>query len=147
HHPDLTGGDAHAASAATRQMAEINAAYEELRDPVRRRAAVERARAAQRSGASRASAGTAASGAERPDGTDGATARPRPGPPPPRPGRPVTARLDLSQTFTPRNQTTTNGHRPYRVTHMPPMRGEPVPPEPPRASDPTGPLRRGRSRH
>jgi hypothetical protein len=59
----------------------------------------------------------------------------------------VTARLDLSQTFTPRNQTTTNGHRPYRVTHTPPLRGEPVPPEPPRASDPTGPLRRARSRH
>src|SRR5262245_10623569 len=45
HHPDTTGGDAQAARAATRRMAEINAAYEELRDPVKRRAAADRERA------------------------------------------------------------------------------------------------------
>src|SRR4051812_4898056 len=62
HHPDLTGGDAAASQAATRQMAEINAAYEELRDPVRRRAAADKARGDERrAGRSGSDARTSAS--------------------------------------------------------------------------------------
>jgi curved DNA-binding protein CbpA len=147
HHPDLTGGDSQASRTATRQMAEINAAYEELRDPVRRRIAADRARATD------ASTGRRERWAEPgPGGSDAGPAtegRPsRSGPPRPRPGRPVTARVDMSDTFAPRNQTVGgNGHRPYRPANIPPLRSGPTPAEPPRASDPTGPLRRARIRH
>jgi hypothetical protein len=52
----------------------------------------------------------------------------------------------MSNLYQPRNQTRTNGHRPYTGT-APPLRSDPTPREPPRASDPTGPLRRSRVRH
>src|SRR5262245_12546956 len=118
HHPDTTGGDAQAARAATRRMAEINAAYEELRDPVKRRAAADRARAeAARAGrpfGGRPSAGDGADGATSASGAEGGGGAPRRGGPPrPRPARPVTARVDMSDLYQPRNQTRTNGHRPY----------------------------------
>jgi hypothetical protein len=110
HHPDRTAGDPVASRAATRRMAEINAAYEAL----------------------------------RPKGkvTPSAPVRPT-GPPRPRPTKPVTARVDTTATFRPRNATT-----------GPTMRHAPAPPpvverfdrEPPRASDPCGPLRRSRLR-
>ena len=154
HHPDLTGGDAHAARAATRQMAEINAAYEELRDPARRRVAAERERAARGRTGRAAGGAVPGAGEERgPAGPPGAGAAgggpaARPGPPRPRTGRPVTARLDTSDTFAPRNQTVGgSGRRTYRGAPVPPLRSEPIPAEPPRASDPTGPLRRARMRH
>jgi curved DNA-binding protein CbpA len=159
HHPDLTAGDAHAARLATRQMAEINAAYEELRDPVRRRAAALRARTGS---------GGRTGGPDRPDGrrpagdrfghdadgtgggtgpgSSGGSRSQRSGPPSPRTGRPVTAHLDTSQTFSPRNQTL-GGRRAFHSNGQPPLRAELVPPEPPRASDPTGPLSRARMRH
>jgi len=151
HHPDLTGGDAHASRAATRQMAEINAAYEELRDPARRRVAAERERAARGRTGHSATNGAASGGYgdRAPAGAPGpATGGPfaRPGPPRPRPGRPVTARLDTSDTYAPRNQTV-GGRRTWRASPVPPIRSEPVFAEPPRASDPTGPLRRARMRH
>jgi hypothetical protein len=54
----------------------------------------------------------------------------------------------MSGTFIARNQTVReNGHRPHRAANMPPLRSERSPAEPPRASDPTGPLRRSRIRH
>ncbi len=141
HHPDVIGNDAAAARLATRRMAEINAAYEELRDPDRRRAGRSGA-AGERSGPDGASSANGA----RPDGApaDGAT---RSGPPRPRPGRPVTARLDTSDTFTPRNQTIgrSNG-RAYGLAGQPPLRQDRQAREPLRASDPTGPLRRGQVR-
>jgi hypothetical protein len=60
----------------------------------------------------------------------------------------VTARLDTSDTFTPRNQTLGGGRaHAYRATIIPPLRAEPEPAEPPRASTPTGPLHRARARH
>jgi len=153
HHPDLTGGDAHASRAATRQMAEINAAYEELRDPARRRVAAERERAAWgRSGSSGTNKDASGVGDDRaPAGATGsATGGPiaRPGPPRPRTGRPVTARVDTSETYAPRNQTVGSaGRRTWRASPVPPIRSEPILAEPPRASDPTGPLRRARMRH
>jgi curved DNA-binding protein CbpA len=143
HHPDVTGGDAAASRAATRRMAAINAAYEELRDPGRRRAAADRAR----TGSTRTRRAEPA--AETADfGPDGAPRPTRAGPPPPRRGRPVTGRLDTTETFIPRNQTVReNGHRAVHATTALPLRADPTPAEPPRASDPTGPLRRSRIRH
>jgi hypothetical protein len=69
------------------------------------------------------------------------------GPPAPKPTRPVTARVDMSGVYQPRNQAV--GHAGTRT----PLRGHPpkavdvVGHEPPRASAPTGPTVRGRLRH
>ncbi|HEY6057121.1 MAG TPA: DnaJ domain-containing protein [Candidatus Limnocylindrales bacterium] len=133
HHPDLTAGDPAAAAVATRQMAEINAAYEELR---RRYADRWSGRSSDGNGATRGSPfgerGSARSG----------------GPPRPRPSRPVTGRVDTSDTFRPRNQTVGGAGpsvgRPHSTSPAP-SRSWRLDREPPRASDPTGPLRRGRS--
>jgi curved DNA-binding protein CbpA len=146
HHPDTTAGDAAAARAATRRMAEINAAYEELRDPVKRRAAADRARGHTGRPSSASSAGEDA-GRANGAGTNGATTG-RSGPPRPKPTRPVTARLDTSDTYAPRNQTVHNARRStYGGNAALPPRNGPEPREAPRASDPTGPLRRSRVRH
>ena len=82
HHPDLTPGDTQAARNATRRMAEINQAYEQLR--------------VGRPG--------------QPGQADGNGARRR-WPPPEKPSRPVTGRVDTTATFRPRNTTTGPAHR------------------------------------
>ena len=76
HHPDLATESPAAAQAATRRMAEINRAYEQLR-----------VRAAEAAGHS----------------TNGRRAT---WPPRDKPTRPVTGRVDTSATFRPRNTTT-----------------------------------------
>ncbi len=132
HHPDLTGDDPAASRVATRKMAEINDAY----------AALTRGTADDR----------VAEGPPADMGTDGRRRRGA-GPPPPRPTRPVTGRVDTTATYRPRNQTTpreTGGTYPPRgstLTGQPPLRGQRVRQEPPRASTPTGPLERGRLRN
>jgi curved DNA-binding protein CbpA len=132
HHPDLTGDDPAASRVATRKMAEINDAY----------AALTRGTADDRAG----------EGPSADMGTDGRRRRGA-GPPPPRPTRPVTGRVDTTATYRPRNQTTpreTGGTYPPRgstLTGQPPLRGQRVHQEPPRASTPTGPLERGRLRN
>ncbi len=136
HHPDLAAG-AVERRAATRRMAEINAAYAELRG-------------AATTGSRRPGAGAAAH--EAGAGTTaraGAAGPAQPGgPPPPPPTRPVTARFDTSDLLHPRNATTTprgNGYRHHpRGSRPPRARAEAA--EPPRASDPTGPLERLRGR-
>jgi curved DNA-binding protein CbpA len=129
-HPDLTGDDPAASRVATRRMAEINDAYAALtRD------------------ATRAGAGDGAD-----DGDGGAFAagspRRRGGPPRPKPTRPVTGRVDMSDTYRPRNQAVGNagGRSPLRG-HPPVARSGAGGREPPRASTPTGPLVRERVRH
>jgi curved DNA-binding protein CbpA len=128
-HPDLTGDDPAASRAATRRMAEINDAYAALtREPSKR--------------------GSAA----HDDGPDGAPFEPgrprrRGGPPPPKPTRPVTARVDTSGTYRARNQAVGNGARRSTLPGQPPLRYDSVRGEPPRASTPTGPLVRDRVRH
>ncbi len=152
HHPDLTVGDAAASRAATKQMAEINAAYEELRDPERRRAAA--ARAARPARPARAGGhddqrrrpGTPGNGGERPFEARSGRGNGAGGPPVSRPGRPVTARLDTTETFRPRNQTTTPRGRAAYPPGQAPLRSRSTDREPPRASDPTGPLHRARMR-
>jgi hypothetical protein len=148
HHPDVASGDPAVERRANRTMAEINAAYQELRDPVKRRAHREAAaRAARAEGRGDPMDGHAASG--RPtgswDGTDGYSSpsdRPE-WPPRPRTGRPVTARIDTSALLRPRNSTL------HPLDHSP-LPGLPPRPrsaedhEPPRASTPTGPMLRRR---
>jgi DnaJ domain/Exodeoxyribonuclease X-like C-terminal len=114
HHPDVAGSDAAASHAATRRMAEINRAYEQLR------------------------VGTPGTGGG--DGVDGAGRR-RAWPPRTKPTRPVTGRVDTSDTFRPRNATT--GHAAPLAGQAPP-KAERFDREPPRASEPNGPLARAR---
>jgi curved DNA-binding protein CbpA len=131
HHPDLTGKDPGTLRAATRRMAQINAAYERLRDgPEAKR---------RRAGEERTTERTEA------ESTDLSGRQRRGGPPPPKPTRPVTGRLDTSGTFRVRNRTTTpRGSGGHRSAEPPPNRPAAEDREPPRASDPTGPLRRAR---
>jgi curved DNA-binding protein CbpA len=133
HHPDVASGDPGVERRANRTMAEINAAYQELRDPARRRTHRE-----------------AAARAAHVDGFG--AAEPRADPvyhaPSDRPEwvtrpstRPVTARIDTSALLRPRNSTL------WPMDHSP-LPGLPPRPrsaegrEPPRASTPTGPTYR-----
>jgi curved DNA-binding protein CbpA len=125
HHPDLTGDDPGASRVATRLMAEINDAYEALR----------RADGERRAGI-RAAGGTPAGA-----GYEQEAPRRTGGPPRPKPSRPVTGRVDTTATFRARNTTTGAASR--LAGHPPRAKGRSQT-EPPRASDPTGPLQRGR---
>jgi curved DNA-binding protein CbpA len=137
HHPDLIGDDPAASRVATRQMAEINEAY----------AALTRDSEAAR----RRSAGADSGGPGTPDGrATGAGAR-RGGPPRPRPTRPVTARVDTTHTFRPRNVPLRSAEGRSASAHPLPGQAPPRSPqderEPPRASTPTGPMARSRLRN
>jgi DnaJ domain len=133
HHPDLIGDDPAASRVATRQMAEINEAY----------AALTRGGA----GAGRG-AGTARDGGRAGDGAPPPGAARRGGPPRPRPTRPVTGRVDTTETFRPRNQPLRgSAAAPVRPHRQPPLRVAKDDREPPRASTPTGPLARSRLRN
>lgn len=135
HHPDLIGDDPEASRVATRKMAEINEAYAAI----------------SRGGATAARAGTSAAGSES-TFEPGTAQQRRGGPPRPKPTRPVTRRLDLSGTVRPRNAPIRppgpNGEaaRSTTLTGQPPIRFAKHHREPPRASDPTGPLERARIR-
>jgi hypothetical protein len=134
HHPDLAS-DATSRREATRRMAEINAAYNELRGAAEPLPGRSRAGAAD--DARPGHAGRRGAGHEAPTG-----------PPPPPPTPPVTARFDTSDLLRPRNATTTphgDGYRHHpRGVRPPSARAEAA--EPPRASEPTGPLERLRAR-
>ncbi len=140
HHPDLTGDDPEAVRRATRRMAEINAAYAGLTragETIEGRSArAERpGRGAQGTGTGRGPFARATNGAHA---TDGAR---RGGPPPEPPTRPVTGRLDLSDTVRPRNQTVTPPGVRLPLTGHPPLRTSRATAEL-RASQPSGPLER-----
>lgn len=133
HHPDLTGDDPEASRVATREMAEINEAY-----------------ASMTRGNGRARPETGADRGSRVDFDDEPVRPRRAGPPRPRPTRPVTARLDLSGTVRPRNAPLRPADAANRATTLsghPPLRFATSDREPPRASDPTGPLERTRVRN
>jgi hypothetical protein len=134
HHPDLAA-DAEARRDANRRMAEINASYQALRSRYTGRAA--------RAGRDPAQAGGQAGENHVPQ-----AARPA-GPPPPPKTRPVTARVDTTDLFRPRNATTTpagGGYRHRPRPHVAHRRATWSEAEEPRASDPTGPLQRVRAR-
>jgi curved DNA-binding protein CbpA len=136
HHPDVASGDKTVQQGATRTMAEINAAYQELQDPEKRRLHRDAATRGPRNG--RESEGPF-DGHARPYHDP---ARPSWGARP-RPSRPVTARIDTSSLLRPRNSTL----RPLGRSQLPGLPPRPralVGREPPRASDPTGPMRRRR---
>jgi len=88
HHPDRAPADGGVLERQTTRMARINAAYDVLRDPVRR-ARYDASPEARRNRVQHADASSTAAG----------------GPPPPQPSRPVTARFDTSALFYPRNAT------------------------------------------
>jgi curved DNA-binding protein CbpA len=75
-------------------------------------------------------------------GEDGRNGRGKP--PEPRPSRPITGRVDTTATFRPRNTTT--GPR-VRHEPKPPVTSDRLRREPLRASQPNGPLSRGRQRN
>ncbi|MGH2466173.1 MAG: DnaJ domain-containing protein [Candidatus Limnocylindrales bacterium] len=130
HHPDRAAADPERAAAATRRMARINAAYELLGDPERRR----------RFDDAHGHQSVATSpGEPRPDAS---------GPPPPRPTRPVTARFDTSLAFHLRNSTISHGGTPLPGQQPSGLRDRdrPAGPAPLRASRPSGPIERRRSR-
>jgi curved DNA-binding protein CbpA len=114
HHPDVTGDDPELAQVATRKMAEINAAYATLTRGPR----AQRARS------------------QTPPGARPATRRGG-GPPPEKPSRPVTGRVDTSGTVKPRNQTTTPPGSPQPLRGQPPLRHDRSRPDL-RASQPSG---------
>jgi curved DNA-binding protein CbpA len=123
HHPDLTGDDPAASRVATRLMAEINDAYAAL---------------------TRADARNGRVARDRSDGASFDEAAPRRGGPPrPKPSRPVTGRVDTSQTFRARNQVS---GRTTPLAGQAPPRPDRTRREPLRASRPTGPLERDRLR-
>jgi curved DNA-binding protein CbpA len=134
HHPDRATGDPAEQERLTARMARINAAYDILRDPVRR--ALHDVSPAARRARERDRGAWA-------DAEDGPS-----GPPPPPASRPVTARFDTSSAFRARNATTGSGPTPLRGQE-PRMRGVHDAENDLRASDPTGPVRRrqGRSWH
>lgn len=138
HHPDRAAGDREAAARLTTQMARINAAYDLLRDPVRR--AAYNASPAGRRARSRTDDGAG----DRVEFDENGSADGRPaGPPPPPRTTPVTARFDTTTAFRPRNARLSEasplrGHAP-RAHNAPEERDL-------RASTPTGPVehRRGK---
>jgi DnaJ domain len=133
HHPDVVGSDPVALRRATRQMAEINAAYETLRP----------GRGPGPGAASPRFDREAAAGG--PTGPGGGAGERMGGPPPSPRTRPVTGRVDTSTTFRPRNTTISNGPSILGGVRAMGPRG-PRAERPLRASSPTGPVVHGRLR-
>ena len=131
-HPDRAGNDAAEAADRTRRMARVNAAYDLLRDAVRRATydAAHPAPAGSR-------AGRNGVGAKSGSGHVGETAAPE---------RPITGRFDTTRAFHRRNATTSNGSTPLRGHRPVSARERASGPEPLRASTPTGPMRTRRTR-
>jgi hypothetical protein len=133
HHPDVTSGDPGAERRANRTMAEINAAYQELRDPQKRRLHRQAAaREARANGTAPTRPGDGEPIVASPPWADGnGTGRSRP-------VRPVTARIDTSALLRPRNAILHPLDR-SPLPGLPPRPRGNVAHEPPRASTPTGP--------
>jgi curved DNA-binding protein CbpA len=130
HHPDRAAGDTEEAARLTARMARINAAYDLLRDPVRR------AQFDSSAEGFRARSGAADSFA--PESDDDLGGPRTAGPPPPPRTPPVTARFDTSSSFRPRN--TRLGDRPQMPGQPPRSRRSFNNENDLRASTPTGPV-------
>jgi hypothetical protein len=133
HHPDVASADPAAVRRATRRMAEINAAYEQLRSGSRTPGA-----ASPRFDREPASGERAANPGMRRRGA---------GPPSPPRARPVTGRVDTSTTFRPRNSTISGGPSILRGVRVPFAGRSRRVDDPLRASSPTGPVEHGRLRN
>ena len=141
HHPDRAAGDTEEAGRLTARMARINAAYDLLRDPLRRQnfdASAEGRRARQ------GRAGRPTVDFDDQESAEAGTA----GPPPPPFTTPVTARFDTTASFRPRN-TRLGNERTYLRGHPPRSRRTGDEENDLRASTPTGPVhtRRGERAH
>jgi curved DNA-binding protein CbpA len=140
HHPDRAAGDGEEAARLTARMAQINAAYDLLRDPVRRETfdVSAEGRRARESDAGAAGGGSASFDED----IDG----PRPtGPPPPPRTPPVTARFDTSSSFRPRNARLEDREAARTLRGQPPVSRRAFEEERDlRASTPTGPVERRR---
>ncbi len=137
HHPDRAAGDLAEQERLTARMARINAAYDVLRDPVRRArhdASPHARRAAEHDRE------TGADGRSSHARGDGDRATPS-GPPPPPPTRPVTGRFDTSAAYHARNATTGSAQAPLRGQGPIDRNSRPRENDL-RASTPTGPVRR-----
>jgi curved DNA-binding protein CbpA len=133
HHPDRSAGDGEEAARLTARMAQINAAYDLLRDPIRR-AAWDSSPAGRRAAADRGESGTRFD----PETGHATTA----GPPPPPRTPPVTARFDTTAAFRPRNTRTAGGASAGMRGQEPPDRRAFETERDLRASTPTGPVER-----
>lgn len=133
HHPDVASGDPSVERRANRTMAEINAAYEELRDPARRRThreAAARAASVDGNGPPEPRAESVyRTPSDRPEWVTRTSTRP------------VTARIDTSALLRPRNSTLWPMDR-SPLPGLPPRPRSAEGHEPPRASTPTGPTYR-----
>ena len=134
HHPDVASGEKAVQQGATRTMAEINAAYQELRDPKKRRLHREAATRDPRTGRQPVEPFDEYTRPYADPSRPSWGARPRP-------PRPVTATIDTSSLLRPRNSTLRPVAR-SPLPGLPPRPREMAGHEPPRASDPTGPMRR-----
>ena len=145
HHPDRAAGAPAEAEQMTSRMARINAAYDLLRDPIRRArydASPQARRARETDTAGYGVAGTETSGRwDRAEGFDAYRQAPT-GPPPPPPTRPVTARFDTSAAYHRRNATISSGGSWLRGQPPIDRRTRHPTPDDRRASTPTGPVRR-----
>ncbi len=130
HHPDRAAGDDAEAESRTTRMARINAAYDLLRDPVRR---------AKYDGSPQGRRASAGSPQGPPRTTGDEHAHPF-GPPPPPRTRPVTARFDTTAAFRPRNTTLGRSRPEFRG--QPPRERASSDGRDLRASTPTGPVHR-----
>lgn len=132
HHPDRAAGDGAEAARLTARMARINAAYDVLRDRVRR-TAYDSSPAGRRA---RAESGTTGFGRQ----FNEEDVSPGGGPPPPPRTTPVTARFDTSAGLRPRNART--GTRPATLRGHSPRSSRDGLQRDLRASTPTGPVQR-----
>jgi curved DNA-binding protein CbpA len=133
HHPDRAAGDTEEAARLTARMARINAAYDLLRDPVRRAhfdGSAEGRRARAESSSGRGSA----------DLDDDFDSTGPGGPPPPPRTPPVTARFDTTAAFRPHNTTLGEAPRAYMRGQQPLSRRAFDAENDLRASTPTGPV-------
>jgi curved DNA-binding protein CbpA len=143
HHPDVSSGDPAVEKRANQTMAEINAAYHELRDPDKRRLHREVAARAARAGGAAGAAQTSAGGAGEATANSGGWGAGRPGGASGTRSRPVTARIDTSALLRPRNSTLQQLDR-SPLPGLPPRPRSAEDHEPRRASTPTGPTFRHR---
>ncbi len=124
HHPDRAANDGEERARLTTRMARINAAYDMLRDPVRR------------------ARFDASPGARRERASEWRTGGETPGPPPPPPSPPVTAYFDTSALFRRRNATAAHRRSVPRDGQPPLDRRSFSHRRDLRASQPTGPAHR-----
>jgi curved DNA-binding protein CbpA len=142
HHPDRAAGDAEEAARLTTRMARINAAYDLLRDPARR-ARFDSSPDGRRARTETGFGPGPGNGLLDDEGAEAGTPS---GPPPPPRTQPITARYDTTASFRPHNARL--GEPARNMPGNPPLSRRDFDDQERdlRASTPTGPVERRRSR-